>query len=67
MVVKDFPSRGGTPTARRAAILSCGKPMAFEASAEERLTEGSSRCTTTIAIGGVMIANWECWLLPAMG
>ena len=35
------------PTARRAAILAIGKPVALEASAEERETRGFISMTTT--------------------
>src|SRR5215210_1992486 len=45
------------PTARRAAILAIGKPVALEASADERDTRGFISMTTTSPLMGCT-ANW---------
>ena len=45
------------PTASRAAILAIGKPVAFEASADERDTRGFISITTISPLSG-LTANW---------
>ncbi len=45
------------PTARRAAIFAIGKPVALEASAEDRETRGFISMTTTRPVSG-WTANW---------
>ena len=49
------------PTARRAAIFAIGKPVALEASAEERETRGFISITSTSSVSG-LTAN--CTLDP---
>ncbi len=49
------------PTARRAAIFAIGKPVAFDASADDRLTRGFISMTTMSPVVG-STANWM--LLP---
>ena len=41
------------PTARRAAIFAIGKPVALEASAEERETRGFISITSTSSVWGL--------------
>ncbi len=50
-------SSSAYPTASRAAIFAIGKPVAFEASAEERETRGFISITTTSPVSG-LTANW---------
>jgi hypothetical protein len=50
-------SSSAYPTASRAAILAIGKPVAFEASAEERETRGFISITTISSVSG-LTANW---------
>src|SRR5919199_1197977 len=46
-------SSSAYPTASRAAILAMGKPVAFEASADERDTRGFISITTTSSVAGL--------------
>ena len=55
-VISFFNSSSVYPTDSNAATLAIGKPVAFEARAEERLTLGFISMTTIFPLSG-LIAN----------